>query len=505
MSIIRLIEVPKWGLTMEEGTLSSWLVKEGQAFKKSDELCEIETSKIANALEASFDGVLRRIVAHPGETLPVGALLAVAAPLDVPNHEIDAFLASRSGAAYPAEAPAPISADVVVAPSPSIITPQPVVDEAVRQTATVDSDAQGLPASLRGTTAPSVLATPHALRLARKVELDLGRITGSGPAGRVSVADIEAAVAAAGGRLPAVDSSAREQPTVDDSQVPATPIARRMAAMHGINLHHCRVTGSRGRVCRADVEAALAATGRAPVQPVAASVEDLSAGAVEIPMSAMRRVIAARLQSSKQSAPHYRVSMDFDLEALLAIREAINAAVPGLKISVNDMLVKASAQALVKVPDVNIQYDPERQLVRRFADADIAVAVAIEGGLITPIVRAANRKSLGEISTLIRELSTRAKAGTLKPEEFQGGSFSISNLGMHEVRQFDAIINPPQAAILAVGAASERPVVRDGQIVIRRQVTVSLSSDHRVIDGALAATFLKELKRLVETPALLMA
>jgi pyruvate dehydrogenase E2 component (dihydrolipoamide acetyltransferase) len=207
---------------------------------------------------------------------------------------------------------------------------------------------------------------------------------------------------------------------------------------------------------------------------------------------------------SKQNSPHFRLTADLDLERLLALRKEINSAVPAVKISVNDLLVKACALALVAVPDVNVQFDEATQSIRRFANADISVAVALPDGLITPIVRSANSKSVSEISNEIHSLVTKARAGTLKPEEFQGGTFSLSNLGMLGVRQFDAIINPPQSAILAIGAGELRAVVRDGQIVARHQLTVSLSCDHRVIDGAPGAAFLQQLKRLVETPTLLL-
>ena len=498
MSDIRPIEVPKWGLTMEEGTLSAWLVQEGQAFHKGDELCEIETSKIANALEAPFDGVLRRILVEPGITLPVGALLAIAAPAAVSDSEIDAYLATRQPGQAASAAPAPTPAVPDTPPAPVSVPAAPAMAE-VKPVST-----SGIPASLRGETGSAVLATPHAWRLAQREGIDLGRVTGSGREGRISVEDVVQAVSAAGGSLPQREQMDSPGVTGDDSQVAATPIARRLAAARGIDLRQCRATGSRGRVCRADVEALLSMRQDAAPTLTEAPRSAQGTTVTEQPLSAMRRTIAARLQASKQSAPHYRVSMDLDLEALLALRDTLNGAVPGLKISVNDMLVKASAQALMVVPELNVQYDEQRQVVRQLADADIAVAVAIDGGLITPIVAAANRQSLGEISTRIRDLATRAKAGTLKPAEFQGGSFSISNLGMHGVRQFDAIINPPQVAILAVGAAAEQVVARDGQMVIRRQLTASLSSDHRVVDGALAARFMKELKRLVETPALLM-
>jgi len=492
---IRPIEVPKWGLTMEEGTLSRWLIEAGQPFSKGDELCEIETSKIANALEAPFDGVLRRILVQPGVTLPVGALLAVAAPTEVDDAAIDAWLAARQGAA-----PVPMSTTDAVAPAPAAAMPE-------RRVVSVNPAPQGLPAgagvpaALRGQTTDSVSATSHALRLAQREEIDLSRVCGSGRDGRISVADIEQAVQAAGGQLLMQNPSRPSVERGDDSAVAATPIARRLARSGGIDLRDCRATGSRGRVCRADVEALM---GRAGASAAAGQPAGQESGRFEQPMSAMRRTIAARLQSSKQQAPHYRVCMDMDLEGLLELKDTLNRAAPALKLSVNDLMIKAAAHALMAVPQLNAQYDAQRQVVTRFADADIAVAVAIDGGLITPIIPAANRRSLAEISDMMRDLVTRAQAGTLRPSEFQGGSFSISNLGMYGVSQFDAIINPPQVAILAMGAAEQRAVVRDGEICARRQLTVSLSSDHRVIDGALAATFLCELRRLVETPALLM-
>ena len=350
-----------------------------------------------------------------------------------------------------------------------------------------------------------VNATPHALRLSARWGVDLKKVRGSGRGERISVSDLESAIVAAGGRLasptPPVRPSKAPRSHADDSQVSATPLARRLAGKLGINLHDCRSSGSRGRVSRDDVLAAsLLLDGPPQTSPVQ---ESAPAPFESIPMSGMRRAIASRLQTSKQQSPHFRLSVDLDLERLLAFRQEINREVPGVKISVNDLLVKACALALVAVPDVNIQFDEAAQSIRRFTDADISVAVALPAGLITPIVRSANRKSISDISNEIHSLVTRAKAGTLKPEEFQGGTFSLSNLGMLGVRQFDAIINPPQSAILAIGAGEVRAVVRDGQIVARQQMTVSLSCDHRVIDGAAGAAFLRELKRLIETPTLM--
>lgn len=471
MSEIKTLEMPKWGLSMEEGLLARWAIQEGDDFTRGQEICEIETSKIVNVLEAPFAGTLRRIIAREGETLQVGAVLALAADASVSDAELDEFVA-RLATAKPAapgpEAAAPdVAAQAGAKPasvvSPPSNSPEPPVGQTV------------IPVSLQGVTdVTQVNATPHALRLSARWGVDLKKVRGSGRGDRISVSDLESAIVAAGGRL---------------------------AGKLGINLHDCRSSGSRGRVSRDDV---LAAALLLDEHPQTSPVQESAPAPFEsIPMSGMRRAIASRLQTSKQQSPHFRLSVDLDLERLLALRQDINREVPGVKISVNDLLVKACALALAAVPDVNIQFDEAAQSIRRFTDADISVAVALPAGLITPIVRSANRKSISDISNEIHSLVTRAKAGTLKPEEFQGGTFSLSNLGMLGIRQFDAIINPPQSAILAIGAGEVRAVVRDGQIVARQQMTVSLSCDHRVIDGAAGAAFLRELKRLIETPTLM--
>ena len=497
MSEIKTLEMPKWGLSMEEGLLARWAIQEGDDFTRGQEICEIETSKIVNVLEAPFAGTLRRILAREGETLQVGAVLALAADASVSDADLDEFaasLASAKPAAPGTEAAAQAGAKPPSVVSPPSNSPEPPVGQT------------DIPVSLQGVTdVTQVNATPHALRLSARWGVDLKKVRGSGRGDRISVSDLESAIVAAGGRLasptPPVRRSKAPRSHADDSQVSATPLARRLAGKLGINLHDCRSSGSRGRVSRDDV---LAAALLLDEHPQTSPVQESAPAPFEsIPMSGMRRAIASRLQTSKQQSPHFRLSVDLDLERLLALRQDINREVPGVKISVNDLLVKACALALVAVPDVNIQFDEAAQSIRRFTDADISVAVALPAGLITPIVRSANRKSISDISNEIHSLVTRAKAGTLKPEEFQGGTFSLSNLGMLGVRQFDAIINPPQSAILAIGAGEVRAVVRDGQIVARQQMTVSLSCDHRVIDGAAGAAFLRELKRLIETPTLM--
>lgn len=496
MSTIRTLEIPKWGLSMEEGTLAQWLIKEGSAFSQGQDICEIETSKITNVLEAPWDGVLRRVLAQPGDTLPVGAVLALVADEQVSDSELDAFAATlNSGAPQPA---------AETAPSPAVTTsPEP---SAPAKPAAQD----GIPAALRGETDETqVNATSHALRLAKKQGIDLSKVSGSGRDGRISVADLQAAITAGGSSTElqpraAVKAKPRHA-TQDDSQIPATPIARRLASQLGINLHDCRRSGSAGRVSRADVEALAALRGRGE-QSVARSAEAVEERAAydSQPLSAMRRTIASRLQESKRNAPHFRLVSEVDLTRIQALRREVNSALPSLKVTLNDLLVKACAQALMSVPEMNVQYDEASQTIRRFHTADIAIAVALPGGLYTPILREANRKTVGAISRQLHELVTRTKAGTLKAEDFQGGTFCISNLGMFGIRQFDAIINPPQCAILAVGAAESRAVVHEGQIVARERLTLSLSCDHRVIDGAVGATFMQHLQRAIETPSLML-
>lgn len=504
MNEINLIEVPKWGLSMEEGTITRWLIAEGTRFSKGDPLCEIETSKITNEMEAPFDGVLRRVVAREGETLPVGAPMAVSAREDVPDSEIDAFLSQR----VPAVADDSAGAPAHDAPAAE---PGPVPPPANPAPTPAPSGSTIVPESLQGPLNGDVFATPRAVRFATEQGIDLAKVPGSGRMGRVSLADVHNAVRDAGGSVAAPPAPRRTvlRSVQDDSTVDATPVARRLAAELKINLHDCRATGSRGRVCVADVREAERKfnPGTSTATPDGRLAEDSgnATPAFEpVPLSSMRKAIGHRLQESKRNSPHFRLSVDLEIDDLLALREQVNATVPAVKLSVNDFVVKACASALRAVPEVNVQFDEGSQAVLQHSAADVAVAVALPSGLITPIVRGADTRSLAEISESVRTLVTKAKAGTLRPEEFQGGTFTVSNLGMYGVRDFDAIINPPQAAILAVGAGEQRAVVRDGQLVARTLLTVTLSCDHRVIDGALGATFLQALKRFVESPALML-
>ena len=299
----------------------------------------------------------------------------------------------------------------------------------------------------------------------------------------------------------------------------ASPLARRMAQQAGIDLATLKGSGPNGRIVKADIDAARGSGPEAaapapkapaaapPAQAAAAPAAPITAPHDAIPHSSMRKVIAKRLQAAKQTIPHFYLSMDVELDALLKLRAELNAQSPkegpgAFKLSVNDLIIKAVAVALRRVPAANASFTEEAMI--RYHDVDISVAVAIPDGLITPIIRKADQKGLAAISNEMKDLAARAKAGKLKPDEFQGGSFSISNLGMYGISSFSAIINPPQGGILAIGAGEKRPVVKGEQIAIATMMTVTLSCDHRVVDGAVGAEFLAAFKSIVERPLGLM-
>jgi len=294
-----------------------------------------------------------------------------------------------------------------------------------------------------------------------------------------------AATAASVARAPA---STQSQPPAE--RIFASPLARRLANEQHVDIAQLRGSGPNGRILKADVEAA------APARPAASA--PAQAAYEELPHSSMRRVIASRLADAKRNIPHFYLTIDCEVDALLAAREQANRLEPDLRLSVNDCVVKAAALALRKVPAANVAWTDDA--IRRFRDVDIAVAVGTPGGLITPIVRRADTKGLAALSREMRELAARAMENRLRPEEFQGGGFTVSNLGMHGIREFSAIINPPQACILAVGAAEQRPVVRDGALAVATLMTCTLSVDHRCVDGVLGAQFLAAFKRFVEAP-----
>ena len=439
------ILMPALSPTMEKGNLAKWLKKEGDAIKSGDVIAEIETDKATMEVEAVDEGILAKIVVPAGsQDVPVNQLIALIAG----EGEDAKAVAAGGGAA--AAAPVPAAAAPVPVAAASAAAPAPVA------------------ASAPAASGSRVFASPLARRIARQAGIDLAAVKGSGPHGRVVMADVEAAKAGAGS-----PGSARIIP-MPGAAAPA-PVA-------------------------APAPAALASG------PSADSVKKLFAEGSyeEVPHDNMRKTIARRLLESKQTVPHFYVTVDCELDALLALREQINKAAPvkdgkpAYKLSVNDMVIKAMAMALKAVPDANVSWTDNAMLKHRHAD--VGVAVSIPGGLITPVIRDACHKTLSAISNEMKDLAARAKARKLKPEEYQGGTTAVSNLGMFGVKDFAAIVNPPHATILAVGAGEQRAVVKNGQLAIATVMSVTLSTDHRAVDGALGAELMAAFKGYIENP-----
>jgi len=444
--------MPALSPTMEEGTLAKWLVKEGDKVASGDVLAEIETDKATMEVEAVDEGTLGRILVDEGtEGVAINKPIAVILEDGEDDSDLDDFDAGD------------------VAP------------------AAADPD-EGNEADATSETKPA----PE-----KKAE--------SKPASEV---------APQSGKVP-------EAPSGKEGRIFASPLARRIAADKGVDLKSLDGSGPHGRIIKADVEAAqpgkaapkkaaaekseAAQQGRAPAAAPAGTLPDprlyYEDGTYEeVPLDGMRKSIAKRLTQSKQELPHYYLTIDCELDELLRVQRELNAGAEddGIKVSVNDFIIRASALALMKVPDCNVSYAGDALLKHKHAD--IGVAVALDGGLITPIVKAAETKGLAQISAEVKDLAQRAKDRKLKPADYEGGSFSVSNLGMFGIKNFTAVINPPQAAIMAVGAGEERPVVKNGTLSAATMMTVTLSCDHRAIDGALGAKLLQAFKRLIEDP-----
>ena len=444
---ISAITMRKWGIEMTEGTITAWRVGEGQRIERGAEILDVETEKIVNAVEAPAGGTLRRILARDGETQAVGALIGVIAEEQASDADIARFIesfvaavVSFDGDAAPAKTPAVARAAAAAAPAETT--------SATAMTAT--------PTAATTESSDEARVSPIARRVAERLGVDLSKVTGTGRNGRISKEDVElfAAQAGAAPERDEVAAAAAAAPIM-----PATP------------------------------------TPTAPTSTAPANIAPR-----RIRMSARRGTIARRLLESKQSIPHFRLDVDVDFGPLLQHKRSQPQGA-GERITVNDLLLRAAALALVRHPMVNAQLDGDEIL--QFEDADIAIAVAAEAGLVTPILRSANRKSVAAIARESRDLIDRARRGALLREEISGGSFTVSNLGMHGVTRFDAIINAPQVAILAVGAVSQRPVVREGVLAVADIATLTLSADHRVVDGAVGAAFLGELRGLLEKPAAL--
>ena len=317
----------------------------------------------------------------------------------------------------------------------------------------------------------------------------------------------KAAAAASSGPAPrSVDNGQPQAASSDSARLVVSPLAARMAADAGIDLRSLQGSGPGGRIIKRDIEAAISQPKTAPSYPRAVEpgqIPQIGASAYrDEPASQIRQTIAKRLVTSIGPVPHFFLTTEIEMDRAAEMRKGINALDPDLKISINDIIIKVAAAALIQHPEVNASF--QEKFVRYYEHADIGVAVAIEDGLITPVVRAANQKSLSQIATEVRELAERARSKKLKPEEYTGATFSISNLGMFGIDEFTAVINPPEGAILAVGAVSAKPVVRDNEIVIRQMMRVTMSCDHRVIDGATGAKFLQTFKKILENPLYLV-
>ncbi|CUX17142.1 pyruvate dehydrogenase complex dihydrolipoamide acetyltransferase [Agrobacterium fabrum] len=443
------ITMPALSPTMEEGNLAKWLVKEGDKVAPGDVIAEIETDKATMEVEAVDEGTVAKLVVPAGsEGVKVNALIAILAA----DGE-DVAEAAKGGDAVPAKAEAPkpeaAKAEAPKEEAAPVKAEKPVADQA---------PASSTPAPV-AKSGERIFASPLARRLAKEAGLDLSAVSGSGPHGRIVKTDVEKATASGGAKAaPAAAASAG---------APAPALAKGQSDEAVLKL--------------------------------------FEPGSYElVPHDGMRKVIAKRLVESKQTVPHFYVSVDCELDTLLALRAQLNAAAPEkdgkpvYKLSVNDMVIKALALSLRDVPDANVSWTESAMVKHKHSD--VGVAVSIPGGLITPIIRKAEEKSLSTISNEMKDYGKRAKERKLKPEEYQGGTTAVSNMGMMGVKSFSAVINPPHATILAVGAGEQRAVVKNGEIKIANVMTVTLSTDHRCVDGALGAELIGAFKRYIENP-----
>ena len=426
------ILMPALSPTMTEGNLVAWLKAEGDTISPGEVIAEIETDKATMEVEAVDEGVLGKILVAAGtEGVSVNAVIAILL-------EEGEDKSSIKDNAYRSD------------------------QIEVKNTQDSEKKSEGQ---------PDINEPKTGKVISENTKVPLGKM-----------------------QSPLIANQ-------DDVRVAASPLARRMAEHAGLDLTKISGSGPNGRIIKADIDQVLSqdnALKLPPVSTVTSPSIEPSAQYDAIPNNSMRKVIASRLTESKQAAPHFYITVDCNVDALKQVRMELNEKVEGTKISINDLIIRASAIALKQVPEANASWTEEATLV--YKTIDISVAVAIEGGLITPIIRDAGAKGVKEISVKMKDLANRAREGKLMPEEYQGGTFSISNLGMYGVKEFSAVINPPQGAILAIGAAEERPIIKDGAVAAATLMTCTLSVDHRVVDGAVGARFLSAFKRLIEDP-----
>jgi pyruvate dehydrogenase E2 component (dihydrolipoamide acetyltransferase) len=451
--------------TMEEGRLVKWLKYEGDQIAKGDVLAEVETDKAVMELVARGEGVLRKRLLPEGETTPVGALIAVIA---APDEDIAALVATDGAAGtVPSGGPEPAEDRATTTP------PADVVARTAESTGA--SSIPERPSQSQG----EASAPPEG-----KVSSRIGR-------------------AAPPHRRPPLPEPATEQPPHardNGGRVRSSPLARRLASERGLDLASLRGSGPGGRIIRRDIEAA--AQGAPPAVARPAPRPAAEGDFQDVPLTQIRKTIARRLAESIGPVPTFYLTVELAVDRVAEMREAMAAMGAEYKVSYNDIILKAVATALAQHPEVNAHWLGDR--IRQFNRVHLGMAVAIEDGLITPVIFDADQKGLREIARESRELAGRARERRLTPEEYTGATFSVSNLGMFGIDEFTAIINPPEAGILAIGALEEKPTVRDGAVTVAKHMRMTMSCDHRVIDGATGATFLQTLRRMLENPLMLV-
>ncbi|PYS36632.1 MAG: pyruvate dehydrogenase complex dihydrolipoamide acetyltransferase [Acidobacteria bacterium] len=430
------VVMPKLSPTMEEGQLSRWLKKEGDKVSMGEPLAEIDTDKATMEMQSLANGVLLKILVNEGDSAPLGDPIAI---VGAEGEDISDLLGAKKSAKEEAPAAKPKTEEAEEK------EPEPKKAEATSKPSGPPKEEEPKPVTTPSRDDGRQLISPIAARMAAEAGINLKSLQGSGPGGRIVKRDVEEAVS---GKVERIPTAPRLR------AVPARPLEK------------------------------------GEVYPPSAYRDE--------PASEMRRTIAKRLVTSLGPVPHFFLTTEIDMERAADLRGAINELYPDAKISINDVIIKVAAAALIQHPQVNASFQDKN--IRYYEHADIGVAVATENGLITPVVRSADLKSMPEIGAEVRELAERARARKLKPEEYMGATFSISNLGMFGIDEFTAVINPPEGAILAIGAAAPKPVVHDGQIVIRQTMRVTMSCDHRVVDGAIGAKFLQTFKQIMENP-----
>jgi pyruvate dehydrogenase E2 component (dihydrolipoamide acetyltransferase) len=503
------VTMPRLSDTMEEGTIASWLKKPGEEIKKGDVLAQIETDKATMDLTAFEAGTLQEILAPEGSTVAIGKPVA------------------RIGSGAPAAPAAPAAGKETKGSSPEAAAESspPAADESspagTKESSAPPTEGSSAPPTTESSAPPAEGAEPPAAEAAGAEPVG-AEAAGAEPVGAEAAGAEPRPSISNGETAPSSVPTRTEQAEGANGKVRASPMARHMAAEHGLDLAELKGSGPRGRVIRADVEAALeskpsgtgdrtddgdagegggtAANGTARAEGDKAQAD----GEERVPLSQMRRTIARRMAESTRTVPHFFLNIAVDATELVKLRKQVleQTAEAGIKITFNDMVLKAAALALRKVPDVNVSF-AEDSLIRH-KHIHIGVAVATDRGLIVPVVRDADQKSLGQIARETRDLAERASSGKLQPPDYSGGTFTISNLGMFGIEQFNAVINPPESAILAVGAITREPAEHEGQIVVRERMKLTLSVDHRALDGAIGARYLQALQQLLEKPMLLL-